>query len=303
MIVIGFRFVAADDMIDLIAVLVWPVTIVSMVLVFKEEIKTIIRNIRQLGFRSFGIIIDEVSNETGETPNTQPSQDIVEPDLERSRGDAILRSWQILEMFAKIKLKKLLHLSGQETRDISLDRPIDYLQYTGVFTPSENRIIYNLRLLRNLVAHNKIRGISSKRVYQYKKLVAKIRQRIDGITVLPNKRLAALTSIMSEINLLIDSGKFHDISISEVYKWIENEDILPSLAQKTEMFADFSPFFDEGPYSEFMDFYHEQMKKMWNAYAGNERRKWGIQNMGLCLLLAWTNELIQQGSGWYPNDM
>jgi len=41
---------------------------------------------------------------------------------------------------------------------------------------------------------------------------------------------------------------------------------------------------------------------MYEGYAGNERRKWGIENLGLCLLLAWTNKIIQQGSGWYPNE-
>jgi hypothetical protein len=44
------------------------------------------------------------------------------------------------------------------------------------------------------------------------------------------------------------------------------------------------------------------MYQMYGGYAGNERRKWGIENLGLCLLLAWTNEIIQQGSGWYPSE-
>ena len=283
-------------MIDLITALVWPVAIATIVLIFKKEIKTIIRNTRQLGFGSFSIIINEVSNEAGETPNTLPSHDSIEPDLEdyRTRSVAILKLWQNLEMSTKNKLKKLL--SEREIRNIALDRPIDYLQYTGAFTPSEDKIIYNLRLLRNLVAHEKIRRISSGDVDQYKKLVSKIKQRISKITILPNRRLTALTSIVLEINVLLDSREFHDISISEVYKWIENENILPSLAEKTRMFSDsdFSPFFDEGPYSEFVELYHEQMKKMLNAHAGDERRKWGIRNSGLCLLLAWTNELIRR---------
>lgn len=39
-----------------------------------------------------------------------------------------------------------------------------------------------------------------------------------------------------------------------------------------------------------------------DCHSGNEMRKWGIENSGLCLLLAWTNEMIQQGSGWYPSE-
>ncbi|QDE27997.1 hypothetical protein FIV45_12300 [Paremcibacter congregatus] len=37
-------------------------------------------------------------------------------------------------------------------------------------------------------------------------------------------------------------------------------------------------------------------------YAGQHRRKWGVENNGLCLLLVWTNEIIQRGTGWYPSD-
>jgi len=50
----------------------------------------------------------------------------------------------------------------------------------------------------------------------------------------------------------------------------------------------------------FVRYYHEQMHQMYDGYAGNERRKWGIENYGLCILLAWTNEIIQHGAGWYP---
>ena len=36
------------------------------------------------------------------------------------------------------------------------------------------------------------------------------------------------------------------------------------------------------------------------TYGDNPRRKWGIQSNGLCLVLAWTNELIQRLH--YPAD-
>ena len=33
------------------------------------------------------------------------------------------------------------------------------------------------------------------------------------------------------------------------------------------------------------------------AQRGNERRKWGIENSGLCLLVAWANEIMQREAG------
>lgn len=33
------------------------------------------------------------------------------------------------------------------------------------------------------------------------------------------------------------------------------------------------------------------------AQRGNERSKWGIENSGLCLLVAWANEIMQREAG------
>ena len=317
MIMIGFQSLEADDMIDLTAALVWPVTIATIVLIFKEEIKTIIKNTRQLELGSFlSLIIDDASDETDQAPSDTPSDasdetdeassdtpsdDSKETDTKHYSHAAVLKSWRNLEVFAKKKVTELL--PEEESYQHPLARPIDYLQYKGVFTSSDNNTIYQLRLFRNFIAHGNLPTVSAKHVDRYRRRVAKIRRRIADITILPNIKLNSLTLLVLEINQLIDSKEFHEISIKEVCAWIENENILPALAKRTENFSDFSPFFDGGPYSEFVDYYHKQMKKILNAYAGNEQRKWGIQNMGLCLLLAWTNELIQQGSGWYPNDM
>ncbi len=35
-------------------------------------------------------------------------------------------------------------------------------------------------------------------------------------------------------------------------------------------------------------------KEICGAYGGKTAKKWGVEKSGLCLLLAWTNELIQQ---------
>ena len=80
------------------------------------------------------------------------------------------------------------------------------------------------------------------------------------------------------------------------------DDIIPFLKETTQGDSDFSLYGDDGPYSAFVEYYHEQMYQIFGGYAGNERRKWGVENLGLCLLLAWTNEIIQQGAGWYPNN-
>ncbi len=39
---------------------------------------------------------------------------------------------------------------------------------------------------------------------------------------------------------------------------------------------------------------NEKLNDILGSYQGQEGRKWGIENNGLGLLLAWTNELIQR---------
>ena len=105
-----------------------------------------------------------------------------------------------------------------------------------------------------------------------------------------------------EINHLIDTGKYNDISLHDIKPEIDNGTILRYLQQKAGQDVDFSIILNGTTYPGFEEFYVDYLQRMCNTYSGNERRKWGIENLGLCLLLAWTNEIVQQGSGWHPHD-
>jgi len=54
--------------------------------------------------------------------------------------------------------------------------------------------------------------------------------------------------------------------------------------------------------NDFESWYVEHLQSLYDAYSGDENRKWGVQNKGLCLVLAWANEIIQQGSGWLADE-
>ena len=36
---------------------------------------------------------------------------------------------------------------------------------------------------------------------------------------------------------------------------------------------------------------------LYRGYEGEERRKWGVERNGLCLLIAWVGEIVQQKWG------
>ena len=114
--------------------------------------------------------------------------------------------------------------------------------------------------------------------------------------------ITALTLLVLEINHLLDTGNYDDVSIEDVEREIEDGTILRFLKEKAKEDVDLSILLQTDTYPGFEEFYVESLQQLLNAHGGDERRKWGIENLGLCLLLAWTNEIIQQGAGWYPSQ-
>lgn len=110
-------------------------------------------------------------------------------------------------------------------------------------------------------------------------------------------KITALTGLILQINKVIDSGKHNDITITEIHNAINSQELLRFIQKKCDKDIDLSIHLDSSAYSNFEKHYEEKMNQIYNAYAGDERRKWGVENLGLCLVLAWTNEIIQWGEG------
>ena len=108
-------------------------------------------------------------------------------------------------------------------------------------------------------------------------------------------KVTALTLLILEINHLIDTGRYNDISIQDVHKAIENKRVLRFLRERAGKDIDLSIHLDSDTYGNFEAYYEQKLNDIYGGYAGQERRKWGVERLGLCLLLAWTNEIIQQG--------
>jgi hypothetical protein len=101
-------------------------------------------------------------------------------------------------------------------------------------------------------------------------------------------RLTNLTYIILELNAAVDTGKYDDIPMSEVSQHIESGDLVEWL--KSEV-----PEVDLSMLSGGLaDEYQSALADIHGGNGGRERRKWGVEKRALCLLIAWTNELIQQ---------
>jgi hypothetical protein len=100
--------------------------------------------------------------------------------------------------------------------------------------------------------------------------------------------LNKLTFIILELNSALDTGNYDDLSLSEASQHIEARDVIPWLKSRvSEM--DLSILSEQDT-----DEYQAGLTDIFGGYAGTERRKWGVEHRGLCLLIAWTNELIQR---------
>lgn len=110
-------------------------------------------------------------------------------------------------------------------------------------------------------------------------------------------KVTALTLLILKINSLIDSGKYNDITISDVHAAIQSQELLRFLKQRCGSDIDLSIHLESKTYGDFENFYEQRINQIYGGYAGDENRKWGVKNLGLCLVLAWTNEIIQWGEG------
>ncbi len=297
-----------ENLIRILDVLIWPSVVLFVVFMLRKPIKALLPFVENIKYKDFEVKfrkeLDQVKEEAQEAGIELQTKIDEKTEIykliEVSPTSAILESWKELEVSAR---KKVEELAPRDTKFRKLlQRPIAYLEYTGALIPSTARTVRDLQSLRNQAAHSTELKLTKEDAIEYVSLSKGILKQIEAIKELPKIKLTALTLIILELNHLIDSGKYNHITIDDVHKAIEQKQIIPYLRETTKGDSDFSLYGGDGPYSGFVEYYHEQMEQIYGGYAGNERRKWGIENLGLCLLLAWTNEIIQQGAGWYPSN-
>jgi hypothetical protein len=105
-------------------------------------------------------------------------------------------------------------------------------------------------------------------------------------------KFTPVTLLIQEIAALIDTGLYDGISVQVVRDHIKQGDVLRFLGNLGGTDVDFSVLLSN-TYGDFEAWYEEQLQAICAGYGGDEKRKWGIENRGLCLLLAWTAEMIQ----------
>lgn len=284
----------------------WPIVVLVIFYMMRAPIKSLLPLVENIKYKDFVISfrkgleeVKAVIEESGIGFQASPGEkEEIFRLVEISPLSAIVESWKDLEGSALNKIEELV--KDKEKLTNARKRPITHLEITGALIPSTARAISELRKLRNQAAHSKKLVVAKEDVLEYVTLAKTISKQIDAITELPKQKLTVLTLLILEFNHLIDTGKYQGITIEDAHREIQNKNIIPYLAKETAGDSDFSMFTEGDFYADYVKYYNEQMYQIYGGSAGDERRRWGVKNSGLCLLVAWTNEIVQQGAGWHP---
>lgn len=276
---------------------IWPIFIFLLVLIFRKNIISLFDKIDTIKSKDYEFIFSNEMKEMNPKLKIQKTQgELVYElkDLLKKNVDlAIFSAWRKIEILSKEK--------GEQLNFKSINSNLDFLKFIEYnHLISSSIILPKLRVVRNSIGHGKVvDNLSKKFAIEYIEYCEQILKEIKEIQYIPQMRLSFLTIIILEINSLIDTQKYNSITINEIEKEIENMNVLEFLNNKASDNADFSLVLTEDTSSKrFLKKYYEELKDICLVYKGDERRKWGIENLGLCLLLAWTYEIVQRGSNW-----
>jgi hypothetical protein len=96
----------------------------------------------------------------------------------------------------------------------------------------------------------------------------------------------ALTCALRDLNAALDSGKA--VTFAEVYAHLESGDLVEHLQKRLRVhLSEVRPAIDQNKY--FIDALRFVLDK------GRESRAFGVQNNGVCMLIAYVTEIIQRG--------
>jgi len=96
-----------------------------------------------------------------------------------------------------------------------------------------------------------------------------------------------ITFFIFEVNAVLDTGRYN-FSFKEIREQVQNKNIISFLKEKCGNDIDLSLYSDENKTK-----IENALSNVAEGLDGRERRKTGIENNGLCLLIAYLVEMIQ----------
>lgn len=286
-----------------IEAIAWPATVIGIILLFREPLKSIVPLIEKFKYKELTVSFRQSAEQALEAVEAEaPERDkieVTESEISDPRK-AVIDAWRELEVAASAKLRQLSPKTNPE--ELGADRVLGYFEYMGALIPRTKQTLSQLRHLRNQAVHSPQNAVPLDGAKAFIKAARIVRAQIEALPAFPRMKLNKLTLLILEYNHLLDTGKYDHITIDDIHREIEKGTVLRYIQKTAGADADLSLYLDVEDELGFEDEYGKYLKSIYGGYAGQERRKWGVENLGLCLLVAWTNEIIQQGGGWQPDE-
>jgi hypothetical protein len=102
--------------------------------------------------------------------------------------------------------------------------------------------------------------------------------------------IGSLTCALRDLNSALDSGTANGITFQEVCDYLEKGNLIEHLQERLGL-----SFSTVRPEVEQNKFLIEGLRFVRDRAGGQELRRFGVQNSGVCLLIAYVTELIQNG--------
>jgi hypothetical protein len=100
----------------------------------------------------------------------------------------------------------------------------------------------------------------------------------------------ALSDALFMLNGALDRGKASDVTCEEVHRHLESGDLVEFLQHRLGVqFSGARPGVEQNKY------FVEALRSVRDTIGGRERRKFGVENNGACMLIAYITEIIQSG--------
>ena len=172
-----------EFIVGLIEVLVGPGTVLAILYMVRNPIRSVLPMIEHLRYKEFAVSFRNdaenalkylESEETQDQDSIEQTKHIYDPQ------SAVLNAWKKLEKTAHSKLIELE--PEKDLENLRLDRVLGYFEYSGVLIPRVKQAVSELRDLRLRAAHLPKSAISVEGARDYVRLAAVVEKQIDALS-------------------------------------------------------------------------------------------------------------------------
>ncbi len=175
----------------LFEVLVWPLTLVLVILIFRKPISSLLPFLQRLRYKDFVVEfsqkLDQVETQvvaiTGQAPEVHVDDDMSELAEAHPRG-AVIDSWLAIEKAIRdlaASREMGVHLSGRRSA-FAVERE---LAHSGVLKPAVLSLIRDLRSTRNEVVHRLDVPLTPEMARQYALAASRVVVALEELSVPP----------------------------------------------------------------------------------------------------------------------